>query len=101
MTDKQIKGEPHMTTNTMSAAQAAAKVDVDKSSIIRAIHAGKIDASKNEFGDWRIPPEQLGRYRRRNGPPQPPIEIEQRLARVSQLLSEALDELAAIKASRQ
>jgi hypothetical protein len=53
--------------NTLSTQGAAAKVGVAKSSICRAIHAGKILAEKNEFGDWRIHPNELMRYRQRNG----------------------------------
>jgi hypothetical protein len=52
-------------TNIMSAAEAAAKAKVDKSSIVRAIQAGKINANRNEFGDYEITPEELNKYRRR------------------------------------
>jgi IS30 family transposase len=54
------------TPSTMSAAEAAAKINVDKSTIARAIRAGKINASRNEFGDYEITPEELSKYRRRS-----------------------------------
>jgi len=86
------------TRGTMSAAEAAVVADVDKASIIRAIQAGKISARKNRFGDWRITPKQLRRYRRRNEQPQ--SEFEERLIRVSRLLVQAMNEIEAMKKSR-
>jgi hypothetical protein len=50
-------------------AKAAAQANVHKSSIIRAIRSGRIRASRNEFGDWRIAPEELNRYLNRHEPP--------------------------------
>jgi hypothetical protein len=55
---------------TISVAEAATRLKADKTTVIRAVKASKIDgAFKNEFGDWRIPPSGLKRYRRRNPRP--------------------------------
>jgi excisionase family DNA binding protein len=85
---------------TMSVTEAAALTGVSKSAIVRAIHAGKIDADRNSFGDWRIRSDGLKRYRRRNAPVSEVNSIEQRLSHVEELLRQALDELAQIEADR-
>jgi hypothetical protein len=43
-----------MSAPAVFASRAAVQVGVSKPSITRAIKAGKINADKNEFGDWRI-----------------------------------------------
>jgi hypothetical protein len=85
-----------MTTGRMTATQAAAKAGVAKSSITRAIKAGKIRAERNEFGDYEIVPEELSNYRRRNQrQPQQSSEI---VADIWGLLGELVDKLAALEA---
>jgi excisionase family DNA binding protein len=85
--------------NDLSTTEAAALRHVNKSSITRAIAAGKINASKNEFGDWRIPRSELARYHRRHEVRQPVAQtIEQRFARVQRMLSIAMQDLAQLEA---
>jgi hypothetical protein len=44
-----------------SLSQAAEAVGMNRSSILRAIKAGKISASKDEQGEWQIEPAELHR----------------------------------------
>jgi hypothetical protein len=44
-----------------SLAQAAAAVGVYKSTVFRAIKAGKISANRDEHGQWHIEPAELHR----------------------------------------
>ncbi len=46
---------------TLSAAQAAAAVGMTKAGIIRAIHSGKLSATRNEHGNFVVDPAELFR----------------------------------------
>jgi hypothetical protein len=46
---------------SMSLSEAAAAVGMYKSSVLRGIKAGKISATKDEHGEWRIEPAELHR----------------------------------------
>jgi hypothetical protein len=65
---------------------------VDKSAIVRAIQVGKINATRNEFGDYEITPEALSKYRRRHLP---------RQRQVSEIIGEIIDRLAELEALMQ
>jgi hypothetical protein len=97
-TSRPQKEGNQMSDATMSAAQAAAKANVDKSTIARAIQAGKIKASRNDFGDYEITPEALSKYRRRypQRQQQQPKEI---VADIWSLLGEVVDKLTALEAT--
>jgi hypothetical protein len=49
------------TTMSISLSEAATAVGMYKSSVLRAIKAGKISAAKDEHGEWRIEPAELHR----------------------------------------
>jgi hypothetical protein len=46
---------------TYSLAAAAAATDTDESTILKSIEDGKITATKDELGEWRIEPAELYR----------------------------------------
>jgi hypothetical protein len=46
---------------TYSLAAAAAATDTDESTILKSIEDGKIAATKDELGEWRIEPAELYR----------------------------------------
>jgi predicted site-specific integrase-resolvase len=46
---------------TYSLAAAAAATDTDESTILTSIEGGKISATKDERGEWRIEPAELHR----------------------------------------
>lgn len=48
-------------TMSISLSEAATAVGMYKSSVLRAIKAGKISATKDEHGEWRIEPAELHR----------------------------------------
>jgi hypothetical protein len=77
--------------NELSTAEAAKSVGVDKCSITRAIQAGKINASKNEYGDYRILRSELARYRPRRDTRQQPKTEE--AAQAPKVVSINMDEL--------
>jgi hypothetical protein len=58
---------PYLLTETVgntpmhTIATAAAAVGRNKTSILRAINAGKIAAAKDENGEWQIDPTELHR----------------------------------------
>ena len=46
---------------TYNLAAAAAATETDESTILKSIEGGKIAATKDEFGEWRIEPVELHR----------------------------------------
>ena len=44
-----------------SLVEAATACGINRSTVLRAIKAGKISASKDEQGEWRIEPAELHR----------------------------------------
>jgi predicted site-specific integrase-resolvase len=46
---------------TYSLAAAAAATDTDESTILKSIEGGKISATKDDRGEWRIEPAELHR----------------------------------------
>ena len=44
-----------------SLQQAATAADLNKSTVLRAIKAGKISAARDEHGQWQIEPAELHR----------------------------------------
>lgn|SRR5262249_12443780 len=83
-----------VTPSTMSAAEAAAKFGVDKSTIARAIRAGKLKASRNADGAYDIPANQ--RFRRRYSQRQQ--SSNEIVADIWSLLGEIMDKLTALEA---
>jgi predicted site-specific integrase-resolvase len=52
-------------------ASAAAATGVNRSTVLRAIKAGRLSAQRDEQGGWQIDPAELHRVFRRCLPPQP------------------------------
>jgi excisionase family DNA binding protein len=52
---------------SISLSEAANLVGASKTTVFRRIHAGKIRAVKNEFGEWRVLPDSLNGFRSRFG----------------------------------
>ena len=47
----------------LTVKQAADQLLMTGYSVRLKIHAGELDAHRNEMGDWRISPEAVARYR--------------------------------------
>jgi len=62
-------------------AAAAAACGVNKSTVLRAIKAGKISGTKDEQGEWHVEPAELHRvYPPRPGRGSPPVGRRSSLA---------------------
>ena len=62
----------------MSAAQAAARIGIDRASVVRAIRAGRLTAIKNAWGDYEITEEAIRNYRphrHKSAPARAPLRI--------------------------
>jgi hypothetical protein len=51
-----------------SVTAAAAAVGLSKTTVLRAIHAGFISATKNEINEWQVDPAALAEFCRRYAP---------------------------------
>src|SRR6266550_1839685 len=51
-----------------TVAAAAAAVGLSKTTLLRAIHAGFIFATKNEINEWQVDPAELAEFCRRYAP---------------------------------
>jgi excisionase family DNA binding protein len=81
----------------MSLAEAAARVRTSKTTIFRRIHAGKIRAAKNEFGEWRVQPDSLNGFRSRFGRHQLLRTDAALIAKLRDVASELLDLAATLQ----
>ena len=82
----------------LTADEAATQVGVDKSTIARAIRAGRINANKNQFGAYEISPEELMKFRRRySKPSEQQLSKDERFARIWKCLGAMMDEIAALE----
>jgi excisionase family DNA binding protein len=51
-----------------SVTAAAAAVGLSKTTVLRAIHAGFISATKTEINEWQVDPAELAEFCRRYAP---------------------------------
>lgn len=79
-------------------ASAAAATGVAKSSVLRAIKAGRISATRNDAGRWHVEPVELFKIFPPLPPTQPPTHPHGAPDRVTQLLEDQLAELRSMLA---
>ena len=79
-----------------SLIEAATACGVNRSTVLRAIKAGKISASKDEQGEWRIEPAELNRVY----PPVQANETRPEQAHQDALIAELRSALADMRRDR-